>query len=182
VSINKVNNFAQLLTTNQSQINSSSTDTFENVNIIHLKEEFEITKRQNLEYQNEINVMKETISKYKIERENKAKEEINSTIEKLIQEKEMLLKALEIERGNNNALSKENLILQDKIKFLEGLVAKFQLSQIREEDKCKICNEDLADWVVFPCQEIFCMKCAKNLVLKQCPICQKMIHETKPLG
>ena len=139
-------------------------------------------KKQNLEYETELSRIKKSLSFSINGSEIEARAEIGSSIEKLLLEKEMLLKSLEIEKEKNSSLSKEMIVLQDKIKFLEGLVAKFQLSQIREEDKCKICNEDLADWVVFPCQEIFCMKCAKNLVLKQCPICQKMIHETKPLG
>ena len=139
-------------------------------------------KKQNLEYETELSRIKKSLSFSINGSEIEARAEIGSSIEKLLLEKEMLLKSLEIEKEKNSSLSKEMIVLQDKIKFLEGLVAKYQSTQLKEEEKCKICNEEIADWVVFPCQDIFCMKCSKQLILKQCPICQIIIQEARQLG
>ena len=76
----------------------------------------------------------------------------------------------------------ENISLKEKLKFLEDLLAKSQASQFNDIDKCKICNEQFADLVIFPCHDCFCEKCANSIIKKDCPICHSKVDKCKPLG
>ena len=76
----------------------------------------------------------------------------------------------------------EIVSLKEKLKFVEDLLFKTQASQFKDTEKCKACNEQYSDWVVFPCHDTFCQSCANSLINKECPTCNSKVEKCKPLG